>query len=116
MIVIYLGRRLLAASSSLPESHTGSDKSVPVETSCFLFGLALGRVYLANRVTSAAGALLPHRFTLAARRSGVGGLFSVALSLTRNRGPVGVTHHRVLSCSDFPPRMQALGAVALSRP
>ena len=32
-----------------------------------------------------------------------GGLFSVALSLTPAPGPVAVSHHRVLSCSDFPP-------------
>jgi len=35
------------------------------------------------------------------RRFPAGGLFSVALSLTRS-GPVAVGHHRVLSCSDFP--------------
>ena len=46
------------------------------------------------------GALLPHRCTLTGASSG--GLFSVALSLTRS-GSVGVTHHLVLSCSDFPP-------------
>ncbi len=36
-------------------------------------------------------------------RTAVGGLFSVALSLTLRAGPVAVSHHRVLSCSDFPP-------------
>src|SRR5579884_1903989 len=33
--------------------------------SCPTFGLAPGGVYRADRVTPAAGALLPHRFTLA---------------------------------------------------
>ncbi len=45
-------------------------------------------------------------------RSAIGCVFSVALSLARNRnkliGPVGVTHHRVLSCSDFPLRKHHL--------
>jgi len=35
---------------------------------CTLFGLASDGVYRAGRVTPAAGALLPHRFTLATRR------------------------------------------------
>ena len=49
----------------------------------------------------APGALLPHLFTLAPRVSGVGGVFSVALSL--GLPPVGVTHRRVLWSPDFPP-------------
>jgi hypothetical protein len=49
------------------------------------------------------GALLPHRFTLAARarRSGVGGLFSVALSLASR--PVAVSNHPDPRSPDFPP-------------
>ncbi len=64
-MVIYLGRRLLAASSGLPGSDGGPDQSAarPERTS-FLLGLASGGVYRASRVTSAAGALLPHLFTL----------------------------------------------------
>ena len=43
---------------------------------------------------------------LLAPRPSHSGLFSVALSLTwpSPAKSVGVTHHRVLSCSDFPPR------------
>jgi hypothetical protein len=53
------------------------------------------------------GALLPHPFTLTCapvRAGAIGGLLSVALSLGRLTGlpRVGVTHHRVLPCSDFP--------------
>ena len=71
-----------------------------------LLALARGGVCLAPSVTGTGGALLPHLFTLACDRSHIGGLFSVALSLTRSPGPVGVTHHRVLSCSDFPRRVR----------
>jgi hypothetical protein len=45
-------------------------------------------------------------------------LFSVALSLTplSPAAPVGVTHHRVLSCSDFPHRRFPDGAAAAHTP
>ena len=59
------------------------------------------------------GALLPHLFTLTCDgrsedQPSIGGSFSVALSLApscTHEGSlerVGVTHHRILSCSDFP--------------
>jgi|GEM_PF-5588602 len=51
------------------------------------------------------GALLPHRFTLAARSREVGGLFSVALSLGLR--PVGVTNHPDPWSPDFPPPADA---------
>ena len=68
-MVIYLGRRLLDASSNLPGSRwragpTRGDGNV----ACSLFGLAPGGVYQASRVTPAAGALLPHLFTLTCGR------------------------------------------------
>ena len=46
-----------------------------------------------GRVAISLGALLPHRFTLAARKTsrGIGGLFSVALSLASR--PVAVSNH-----------------------
>jgi hypothetical protein len=72
-----------------------------------LLGLAPGGVCRASRVAPAAGALLPHRFTLTAvakRRGPIacrGGLLSVALS--RALRPVGVTDHPVLWSPDFPP-------------
>jgi hypothetical protein len=97
---------LLAASSSLPGSRNEPDRL------CFLFGLAPGGVCQARRVTSPAGALLPHRFTLTGGAANLqhfsvtvggssGGLLSVALSLTSR--PVDVIHHPVLRCPDFPP-------------
>ena len=49
------------------------------------------------------GALLPHLFNLTCTdKSAIGGLFSVALVLTCRGKLVGVTHRRVLPCSDFP--------------
>ena len=55
-------------------------------------------------------------------RGAIGGVFSVALSLTARaprrppRRRVGVTHHRVLSCSDFPPVPLLVFSVAPRRP
>ena len=66
----------------------------------FLFGLAPGGVYLAERVTPLAGELLPHRFTLTARVASSGGLLSAALALILRS--VGVTDHPVLRSPDFP--------------
>ena len=78
-----------------------------------LFGLAPGGVCRARPVTRPAGELFPHRFTLTSKparrepRRFRGGLFSVALSLSKPRDmapTVGVTHHRTLWSPDFPPR------------
>jgi len=66
-----------------------------------LFGLAPGGVYRAAACCHRRGALLPHLFTLAARARGVGGLFSVALSVGSR--PPGVTWHPALRSPDFPP-------------
>jgi len=67
----YLSRRRFAAALKLP-------------TRSFLrrnlFGIAPGRVCLACCVTTAAGELLPHRFTPYSAKGGAG-LFSVALVL-----------------------------------
>ena len=47
-----------------------------------LLGLASNGVYQATRITSHAGALLPHRFTLTCDTfASIGGLLSVALSV-----------------------------------
>ncbi len=51
-----------------------------------------------------------HRGSLPA----IGGLFSVALSLSSRT--VGVTHHRVLWSPDFPPRLRSRAAAAITRP
>lgn len=57
---------------------------------------------------------------LARRTGAIGGVFSVALSLARGRPVrVGVTHHRVLRCSDFPQhraKTQPHAAAALLHP
>ena len=61
--VIYLGRRLPAASSSLPGGpgrRATSRRFAPSP----LFGLAPGGVCPADPITGAAGGLLHHRFTL----------------------------------------------------
>jgi len=53
------------------------------------------------------GALLPHHFTIACTTFAViGCVFSVALS--RGFPRVAVSHHRALSCSDFPPPAASL--------
>ena len=66
VMIIYLGTPLLTHSSSLPESHSATDRH------CFLFGLAPNGVYQATRVTPNAGELLPHLFTLTVRRQAIG--------------------------------------------
>ncbi len=81
-----------------------------------LFGLAPNGVYLAAQVTLNAGALLPHRFTLATRMDTpvaeatsdqpFGGLLSAALSLISQS--VDVIDHPVLWSPDFPPVIQDL--------
>ena len=63
---ISLGRRLLGASSSLPECGGGPDRPARSCPRSTLFGLAPGGVCLARLVTQPAGELLPHRFTLTA--------------------------------------------------
>jgi len=74
-----------------------------------IFGLARGGVCHAPAV--AGGAVRSYRTfsPLPPEVNSRGGTFSVALSLTAPspRPPVGVTHHRVLSCSDFPPSAEA---------
>jgi hypothetical protein len=108
-MTISLVRRLLDASSSLPGSSAGPDRSAcRLGDNYFLFGLAPGGVCLARPVTKPAGALLPHRFTLT--RLSPGGLLSVALS--RALRPVGVTHHHVLWSPDFPPALDTSGLIA----
>ena len=96
---------MLNISSSLPEGHGEPDRSAAAEAAFPLLGFAPGGVYRASQVTLAAGALLPHRFTLTCAATSelvtaIGGLLSVALSLTSR--PVGVTDHPVLRSPDFP--------------
>jgi len=71
VVIIHLDRLLPAGSSNLPDSSIG-----PIYNAV-LFGLASDGVHLACRVTTTAGGLLPHRFTLTAGKTG-GGILSVA--------------------------------------
>jgi len=68
-----------------------------------LFGLAGGGVYPASAVTGAA--VRSYRtispLPVSRRIGAIGCVFSVALS--RGLPRVAVSHHRALSCSDFPP-------------
>ena len=96
---------MLNTSSSLPESNDEPDRSEVAEATFSLLGIAPGGVYRASQVTPAAGALLPHRFTLTCAttselEAAIGGLLSAALSLTSR--PVSVTDHPVLWSPDFP--------------
>ena len=93
---IPLGRRLPGASSNLPgrpdpdtdpEAHSRELRAVPIR-SCSRWGLPC------RRRCRRRGALLPHRFTLAAvNATHRGGLFSVALSLGSH--PPDVIRHRL---------------------
>ena len=76
-------------------------------TTLSLFGLAPDGVCRAGQVALAAGALLPHRFTLTCtcRPGGlraIGGLFSVALSCGSPR--LAASQHPVLRSPDLPQR------------
>ena len=76
-----LGPSSPTTSSTLPAPPRITD---PTRRPVGLLALARGGVCRAPTVTGTGGALLPHRFTLACDRSHIGGLFSVALSLTRS--------------------------------
>jgi hypothetical protein len=84
---------------------------------CPTLGLAPGGVYRAGRVAATAGALLPHRFTLACPGCPViGGLFSVALSCGSPR--LAVSQHPALWSPDLPrpvPAVRRLGSRPPSR-
>ena len=105
-------RRLPDASiATYPDRSPRRTAASGVATALILFGLAPDGVYRAGRVTPAAGALLPHRFTLTthtrpvARSRPFGGLLSVALSLASR--PVDVIDHPVRWSPDFPPGRHA---------
>lgn len=102
--IISLGRQLPVASSGLPEgheaSHPGRTDHWPVRHP--LFDLAPDGVCLAEPVTRSAGGLLHHRCTLVQRpfsRRTTCFLLHCAVGSPR----LGVTQHRALWSSDFPP-------------
>src|SRR5688500_3205660 len=65
-----------------------------------LLHLAPDGVWLAGRVATTAGGLLPHRFTLTGPVSRTGGLLSVPLSVGFRR--LGIPQRPALWCPDFP--------------
>jgi hypothetical protein len=73
----------------------------PAAWSCRRWGLPCRRRHRRR------GALLPHHFTITCPRGDIGCVFSVALS--RGSPRVAVSHHRALSCSDFPPASKETG-------
>ena len=75
-----LGRPYGRPPATYPKTRNGPLLTLQAG-SVFLFGLAPHGVYPATDFTTCAGALLPHPFTLTARRIGVGGLLSVALAV-----------------------------------
>lgn len=95
LVIIPLGRRLLATSSSQPRGFGRAVLGRPYTRPCSGWGLPC-RDRCRPR-----GGLLPHRFTLTRALERTGGLFSVALSW-RSPSP-GVTRHPALWSPDFPP-------------
>ena len=62
--IIYLGRRLPVASSSLPRTVAERAAPRPPKRTLSLLGLAPGGGCLATRVAAGAGGLLHHLFTI----------------------------------------------------
>ena len=81
-MAIHLGYLLPGTSSNLPGSFKRATCVDDKHLVAPLFGLALGGVCQAIPITWNTGELLPHHFTLTLRRA-KGGIFSVALSLSR---------------------------------
>src|SRR3982751_5756297 len=100
--IIHLGRPLPNGSSSLPGNDlrlsTASGRAIPLVS---LFGLAPRGVYLAGRVTTPAGELLPHRFTHNLLSRQVYSLLHLSSRISRNTCP-DVIRLAALRCSDFP--------------
>ena len=103
--IIYLGRRSPDGSCTLPaanEFRIRNSELLRRAASRRIFGLAGGGVYPATTVTSRAVRSYRTISPLpAGHEAATGGIFSVALSLGSRR--VGVTNHRALPSSDFPP-------------
>ena len=116
---IRLGFGLLRSSSSQPGRSMRNaparlrGRAAPIRP-CSGWGLPCG-----PRCRSP-GALLPHPFTLACSLNRViGGLLSVALSVTSQSQSPGVTRHLTLWSSDFPPSTslkEAEGGPHFARP
>jgi hypothetical protein len=110
--VIHLGRTSPYASSDLPGARAGR---APQPKGCMPPYLVLLRVgFTLPRCCRQRGALLPHHFTLTSRRGGIGGIFSVALSVDSR--PPGVTWHPALRSPDFPPSPRTASATVRPTP
>jgi hypothetical protein len=102
--VIYLVLVSPPKSIDLPILHRYEQHRSAFKQKQDLFDLSTHEVCHAPEITFAAGGLLPHLFTLTplAVTSG-GGIFSVALSVSRLREILPVRKHGALCCPDFPP-------------
>src|SRR5262245_44453237 len=109
--VISLAGRLPGRSSGLPEGRNGPDQPCPLIWPCSRWGLPsqpVTRLLVGSYIKELA---LPRLFTLTQVCTDLGGMLSVALSLSfdgrlceHSQPPrtVGITHHRVLGSPDFP--------------
>ena len=104
-MVIHLGRRLLAASSDLPDGLPERTVPGPRLGLATLFGLAPDGVYPATPVARGAVssylAFSPLLEVVLFRGRLLSGMFSVALSIPSPS--LAVSQHPVLRCPDFPP-------------
>ena len=108
---IHLGCTSPCTSSDLPGNPCGPH--VAEESACSPIWSCSGWGLPCHRCCHRRGALLPHHFTLTdPRQAGVGGMFSVALSVGSR--PPGVTWHPALRSPDFPPPRQARGSGCLA--
>jgi hypothetical protein len=99
--VIYLGQRLPAVSSSLPEARTGRAAPCPPKRVSPLLGLAPDGGCLAAHVTTDAGGLLHHLFTIT-RAASLPRLSAFLWPFSVGSPRLGVTQHRALWSPDFP--------------
>src|SRR5579884_1540691 len=103
--IIRLGSPLLKNSSDLPGSRNGAGHSCSPIWSCFAWGFPCRPDY------SDRGALLPHLFTLARRKTGGRYVFCGTIRSVRfKRALPAVSRHAALRRPDFPP-----GALASER-
>ena len=91
MAIINLGAALPQRSSDLPGKLSGKAQLTPA-TRISLLDLAPSGVYRASGITPESGGLLHHRFTLTfPNKSEIGGILSVALSVSHETSPLGST-------------------------
>ena len=107
-LIIYLGPTSLLASSDLPtiffnEVRTSSHYHAFCATDS-LFGLSTRKVYRASSV--AAGAVSSYLTISPLPRRWRGGIFSVALAVSRLSVILLVKKYGALCCPDFPPRQR----------